>query len=175
MNSLLISLSAQLTDDLSTLRPSSNSESSIPSPPLLHPRLIPRLHPLLLHHQLHILITQTMNQDLLRIPQLMPNHTSKTHTTSCLRRLQNLTMTLNCIGSKMDVRGAQLDLSFLVSTTSKILNTITKVCLALPLLRTKLTRPLSDAGFFVFPDLSVRTEGSYRLKLSLFEVVGYVS
>ncbi|KAJ7161176.1 velvet factor-domain-containing protein [Mycena filopes] len=32
--------------------------------------------------------------------------------------------------------------------------------------------PPSDAGFFVFPDLSVRTEGSYRLKLSLFEVVG---
>ncbi|KAF8214611.1 velvet factor [Mycena galopus ATCC 62051] len=32
--------------------------------------------------------------------------------------------------------------------------------------------PASDAGFFVFPDLSVRTEGSYRLKLSLFEVVG---
>lgn len=31
-----------------------------------------------------------------------------------------------------------------------------------------------DAGFFVFPDLSVRTEGSYRLKLSLFEVVGQV-
>ena len=29
----------------------------------------------------------------------------------------------------------------------------------------------TDAGFFVFPDLSVRTEGSYRLKLSLFEVV----
>jgi hypothetical protein len=29
-----------------------------------------------------------------------------------------------------------------------------------------------DAGFFVFPDLSVRTEGSYRLKLTLFEVVG---
>jgi hypothetical protein len=29
-----------------------------------------------------------------------------------------------------------------------------------------------EAGFFVFPDLSVRTEGSYRLKLSLFEVVG---
>ncbi|KAF7307972.1 Velvet domain-containing protein [Mycena kentingensis (nom. inval.)] len=32
--------------------------------------------------------------------------------------------------------------------------------------------PSSDAGFFVFPDLSVRTEGSYRLKLSLYEVVG---
>jgi hypothetical protein len=31
-----------------------------------------------------------------------------------------------------------------------------------------------DAGFFVFPDLSVRQEGSYRLKLSLFEVVGCV-
>ena len=31
-----------------------------------------------------------------------------------------------------------------------------------------------DAGFFVFPDLSVRTEGSYRLKLSLYEVVGFV-
>lgn len=30
---------------------------------------------------------------------------------------------------------------------------------------------IPDAGFFVFPDLSVRTEGSYRLKLSLFEVV----
>lgn len=29
-----------------------------------------------------------------------------------------------------------------------------------------------DTGFFVFPDLSVRTEGSYRLKLSLYEVVG---
>ena len=29
-----------------------------------------------------------------------------------------------------------------------------------------------DAAFFVFPDLSVRMEGSYRLKLSLFEVVG---
>ena len=31
-----------------------------------------------------------------------------------------------------------------------------------------------DAAFFVFPDLSVRMEGSYRLKLSLFEVVGYL-
>ncbi|ELU38726.1 Velvet domain-containing protein [Rhizoctonia solani AG-1 IA] len=31
-----------------------------------------------------------------------------------------------------------------------------------------------DAGFFVFPDLSVRTEGSYRLKLTLFEVHGCV-
>ncbi|KAI5121467.1 hypothetical protein M0805_003924 [Coniferiporia weirii] len=29
-----------------------------------------------------------------------------------------------------------------------------------------------DAGFFVFPDLSVRTEGTYRLKLTLFEVIG---
>ncbi|KDQ11198.1 hypothetical protein BOTBODRAFT_177452 [Botryobasidium botryosum FD-172 SS1] len=28
-----------------------------------------------------------------------------------------------------------------------------------------------DAGFFVFPDLCVRTEGSYRLKLNLYEVV----
>ena len=28
-----------------------------------------------------------------------------------------------------------------------------------------------DAGFFVFPDLCVRTEGSYRLKLILYEVV----
>lgn len=32
-----------------------------------------------------------------------------------------------------------------------------------------------DAGFFVFPDLSVRVEGSFRLKLSLYEVVGYVT
>ncbi|KAG9304489.1 hypothetical protein G9A89_020053 [Geosiphon pyriformis] len=31
----------------------------------------------------------------------------------------------------------------------------------------------SDAGFFVFPDLSVRMEGTYRLKLSLFEIIGY--
>ena len=29
-----------------------------------------------------------------------------------------------------------------------------------------------QAGFFVFPDLSVRTEGTYRLKLTLFEVIG---
>ncbi len=28
-----------------------------------------------------------------------------------------------------------------------------------------------DGAFFVFPDLSVRTEGSYRLKFSLFEIV----
>ena len=33
----------------------------------------------------------------------------------------------------------------------------------------------SDAGFFVFPDLSVRMEGTYRLKLSLFEIIGYVN
>lgn len=33
----------------------------------------------------------------------------------------------------------------------------------------------SDAGFFVFPDLSVRIEGNYRLKLSLFEIVGYAN
>ena len=32
----------------------------------------------------------------------------------------------------------------------------------------------ADAGFFVFPDLSVRMEGNYRLKLSLFEIIGYV-
>src|SRR5436305_14921926 len=32
----------------------------------------------------------------------------------------------------------------------------------------------SDAGFFVFPDLSVRMEGTYRLKLSLFEIIEYV-
>ncbi|KAI8394184.1 velvet factor-domain-containing protein [Radiomyces spectabilis] len=30
----------------------------------------------------------------------------------------------------------------------------------------------TDAGFFVFPDLSVRMEGTYRLKLSLFEIIG---
>jgi hypothetical protein len=29
----------------------------------------------------------------------------------------------------------------------------------------------TDGGFFVFPDLSVRTEGIYRLKFSLFEIV----
>lgn len=29
----------------------------------------------------------------------------------------------------------------------------------------------SDAAFFVFPDLGVRKEGRYRLKLSLFEIV----
>ena len=31
-----------------------------------------------------------------------------------------------------------------------------------------------DAGFFVFPELSIRSEGYYRLKLTLFEVQGYV-
>jgi hypothetical protein len=30
-----------------------------------------------------------------------------------------------------------------------------------------------DAGFFVFPDLSARTEGSYQLKLTLYEVDGH--
>lgn len=30
-----------------------------------------------------------------------------------------------------------------------------------------------DVAFFVFPDLSVRTEGSYRLKMTLYEVAGY--
>ncbi|KAF8214564.1 hypothetical protein K438DRAFT_1801669, partial [Mycena galopus ATCC 62051] len=35
--------------------------------------------------------------------------------------------------------------------------------------------PVSDSGFFVFPDLYVRTEGSYRLKMSLFEVFGIYS
>lgn len=29
----------------------------------------------------------------------------------------------------------------------------------------------SDAGFFVFPDLSVRVEGDFRLKLDLYEIV----
>ena len=33
----------------------------------------------------------------------------------------------------------------------------------------------SDAGFFVFPDLSVRVEGDYRLKLDLYEIVAWVS
>jgi hypothetical protein len=30
----------------------------------------------------------------------------------------------------------------------------------------------TDGGFFVFPDLSVRMEGAYRLKFSLFEIIG---
>ncbi|KAI8320055.1 hypothetical protein GQ54DRAFT_248618, partial [Martensiomyces pterosporus] len=30
----------------------------------------------------------------------------------------------------------------------------------------------SDGAFFVFPDLSVRCEGVYRLKFSLYEIVG---
>jgi hypothetical protein len=29
----------------------------------------------------------------------------------------------------------------------------------------------SDAAFFVFPDLGVRKEGKYKLKLTLFEIV----
>jgi len=32
-----------------------------------------------------------------------------------------------------------------------------------------------DTALFVFPDLSVRTEGSYRLKFTLYEIVGLVS
>lgn len=31
-----------------------------------------------------------------------------------------------------------------------------------------------ESGFFVFPDLSVRMEGTYRLKFCLYEMVGYV-
>ena len=34
--------------------------------------------------------------------------------------------------------------------------------------------PNEDANVFVFPDLSVHSKGSYRLKFSLFEVVKYV-
>ncbi len=30
----------------------------------------------------------------------------------------------------------------------------------------------SHQGFFVFPDLSVRVEGTYKLKLCLFEIIG---
>jgi hypothetical protein len=30
----------------------------------------------------------------------------------------------------------------------------------------------SEQGFFVFPDLSIRVEGRYRLKLCLFETIG---
>lgn len=29
----------------------------------------------------------------------------------------------------------------------------------------------SDAAFFLFPDLGVRKEGKYKLKLTLFEIV----
>ena len=29
----------------------------------------------------------------------------------------------------------------------------------------------SDSAFFVFPDLGVRKEGRYKLKLTLFEIV----
>ncbi|KAH7044134.1 velvet factor [Linnemannia elongata] len=32
-----------------------------------------------------------------------------------------------------------------------------------------------ESGFFVFPDLSVRMEGTYRLKFCLYEMVGYHS
>lgn len=31
----------------------------------------------------------------------------------------------------------------------------------------------SEQGFFVFPDLSIRVEGRYRLKLCLFETIGH--
>jgi hypothetical protein len=32
----------------------------------------------------------------------------------------------------------------------------------------------TDAAFFVFPDLGVRKEGKYKLKMTLFEIVEYV-
>ena len=32
----------------------------------------------------------------------------------------------------------------------------------------------SDGGFFVFPDLSVKIEGDFRLRFSLFEMGKYV-
>jgi len=32
----------------------------------------------------------------------------------------------------------------------------------------------TDAGFFVFPDLGVKVEGEFRLKLDLYEIVGLV-
>ena len=76
---------------------------------------------------------------------------------------------------RMVGRGVRQDQWFRHSTTSKTLNIIMKVILSasnLPAATVDLFLISSDAGFFVFPDLSVRTEGSYRLKLSLFEVVG---
>lgn len=33
----------------------------------------------------------------------------------------------------------------------------------------------SDGGFFVFPDLSVKIEGDFRLRFSLFEMLKFVS
>lgn len=30
----------------------------------------------------------------------------------------------------------------------------------------------SDGGFFIFPDMSVRIEGQFRIKFTLFEIVG---
>lgn len=32
-----------------------------------------------------------------------------------------------------------------------------------------------DAAFFVFPDLGVRKEGRYKLKMTLFEIVEWVA
>lgn len=127
------------------------------------------------------------------MPLAMPSRSFRTHITSCSQVLPDQTMMLNSIGSRLnsrstlrhpitdigisfsrtverDVRPAQWSRPCIILKTLSI---IMKV--RLPSIRAwqhlEFQFSFLDAGFFVFPDLSVRTEGSYRLKLSLFEVV----
>jgi hypothetical protein len=146
----------------STRPPSSSSASSIPRPP--HPPRRPRRRPP---------TTPATSPALPQMPPPTPSPTSRTPTTSCLPRWPSPTTISSSTGSRTAARDAPPAPSFRVSTTSRIHNTTIRVCRVSGLC-SRFAHWFPDAGFFVFPDLSVRTEGSYRLKLSLFEVVGYV-
>jgi len=87
----------------------------------------------------------------------------------------HLPAALTRVSPRTVARDAQLDRLYRLCIISRTPTTITKAGRYPQLLYVLLMGVGTEAGFFVFPDLSVRTEGSYRLKLSLFEVVQYVS
>ena len=105
----------------------------------------------------------------------MPTASSKIPTISCLPVSLNRMTTPNYIGSRFASPhpSSQPVLFSSHPQDGKTRCTTGSVVSSLYHLKDTENRN-EDAGFFVFPDLSVRTEGSYRLKLSLFEVVGYV-
>ena len=58
----------------------------------------------------------------------------------------------------------------LVSSLHRLKDTNTAGELNADIEKTLLTSIRSDGGFFVFPDVSVRVEGMFRLRFNLFEI-----
>lgn len=109
----------------------------------------------------------------------MHTASSRTPTISCLLVSLNRTTTLNYIGSRSVSRLFSRSLLIPARHTQDGETRCTTRCttgsVVSSLYHLKSTENrIEDAGFFVFPDLSVCIEGTYRLKLSLFEVVWYV-